>query len=86
MTPHSSVLLGGGHFSCMVWVHLSSQREGLTAGQYKAALGDHLQPMIKHFSPDGGGGLLKDDSAPVRRTGGVNEWFDEFGNDVNPMQ
>ncbi len=54
------------------------------ANQQKAALSDHLYPVMKHFCPDGSG-LFQDDSAPIHRARGLTECFDEDEDDVNQM-
>lgn len=41
--------------------------------------------MLKHFYPPGRGLVQEWRSLPLSLTQGVNEWFDEYKNDMNHM-
>ena len=47
---------------------------------YKIVLRNDFNPMMRHFYPDGSS-LFQDDNAPIHRTVGVTEWFDEYEKD-----
>lgn len=63
---------------------LSPLRGKVTENKHNVLLTDHLYPMMKNSYPDGSG-LIQDDSAHIRCTGGMTGCFDQDENEVNQM-